>query len=277
MSSVFSDREEPAEQGGPGQGPTWRQCPPGWAPGPPTEPHSCHSSRVPPPQLLGLPLPQRQQGPTNRRQRQRGGGTCPLCPAHPPAGPWQAQPLRPPSHQPSGQHRTEPALSVPALPLGPAWHRQLLPASSPVGQWVTQDAPGGGRLVSVPGGWKGQLCGAPPGRTFLEGARYPARQTGFCAAWPALPPLCLPEAALSTPGALSPGGVLAGVAKQTALGTESRHSCVGPSPSCHHQGSAQDLSDGTDHWPRHRGPWEPGGGPSRWGGAALGPLPIRPG
>lgn len=176
MSSVFSDREEPAEQGGPGQGPTWRQCPPGWAPGPSTEPHSRHSSRVPPPQLLGLPLPQRQQGPTNRRQRQRGGGTCPLCPAHPPAGPWQAQPLRPPSHRPGGQHRTEPALSVPALPLGPAWHRQFLPASSPVGQWVTQDAPGGGRLVSVPGGWKGQLCGGPQaGLSWRAPGTQPAR------------------------------------------------------------------------------------------------------
>ena len=90
--------------------------------------------------------------------------------------------------QPGIRHRTEPP-----LPLGSTWHRQLAqpPPRRPAGHpgrscgrpplrkaWA-------GRLVSVPGGWQGQLCQAPPpGQGFLRGP---------CEAW-----LCLPHVAPSS-------------------------------------------------------------------------------
>lgn len=139
--------------------------------------------------VLHEKLSSQSQSQRNRQLRDQGDRSVPvpLCPAPLPAGSWQCDVS---DHPSPAWH---PAQDRAPLPLGSTWHRQLAqpPPRRPAGHpgrscgrpplrkaWA-------GRLVSVPGGWQGQLCQAPPpGQGFLRGP---------CEAW-----LCLPHVAPSS-------------------------------------------------------------------------------
>lgn len=173
-----------------------------------------------------------------------------LCPAHLPAGPRQAQPLRAlqaarpglPSRRPAGR---------------PGCPRRRPPFS----------AARASRLLSVPVGWRGQLCratprhpqgGLPGGR---RGASLPARLRGSLAHSVSS---LLARGAL---GALGPGGVGEGL--QACFSNTARAHRQLPAappflPPLFRAGTATEGQPGASRmeepgWGGHRGPWEAGG------------------
>lgn len=222
---------------------------------------------------------------TERLERR---GTCPPCPAHFPAGPWQTQPLRPPSR----------GLAVRA--------GQSPPPTAPPGTGSSSQPPlllAGGSPGMLPGE-ASLLCslGRPPGlgarrvvrpavqsnpchpQAGLPGGRLGAQPASLVPVWPGRP--CKLTACPERPSC--PGsplswrswwGLQACFSKTTAThrtgSSQNRQQTAAwglPLPPCPlRAGPAHDLSDGKLGGGGHRGPWEAGGEWRLWAHYCLGP------